>query len=95
MPMSYRGRQSEAIRDAVNRLGLQNHWVIMRHGGRTNCEWRDITRYPADYQYGAEKSARDLYQCLMVDVRQGGLALVNPSGEIVAFYSAPLVRTRW
>lgn len=65
-------------------------WVVWRHGGRQDCQWHPI--YP---QHATEESARAAYQKAFAEMRQGGVKLTNPFGQVVASDWAPRLRTRW
>jgi hypothetical protein len=64
-------------------------WSVWRHGGRRNDKWHairwDETEAPCQHAYEKARS----------DMRQGGVQLISPNGEIVDSGWAPRVRSRW
>lgn len=69
-------------------LAGPNDWKVVRHSGRNGSEWRQ--RF-----VGSEPVARSLYLKLATDLRQGGVRLINPAGEIADAVWAPRLRSRW
>ena len=52
-------------------------WKVIRHSGRKNEEWK--VRYEGSREVAAEK-----FVGIKKKLRLGGVALVNPTGEITA-----------
>lgn len=67
---------------------IEDGWRVMRHSGRRDGEWRLI------YE-GAEDQARYTFSRSVDRLRQGGLRLVSPRGEIAVQQWGPALRTRW
>lgn len=61
---------------------------VLRDGGRIDCGWREVYS-------GPEERARKKYTKIAEDMRQGGLILEGPEGQILAKVTAPRLRTRW
>lgn len=86
----YAGGFSHVIVEEVHpaeEAGAQE-WTVWRHGGRSGDEWRCVAR-------GSEAECREQYRRLFVAMRQGGVELRDPSGEVVDRAWAPRLRTRW
>lgn len=64
-------------------------WTVRRHGGRYCDTWRDVLVTPDEHR------ARAKYAKLHHDMRQGGVELIDPHGNRVAYDWAPRLRTRW
>jgi hypothetical protein len=65
-----------------------NVWSVLRHGGRRTDHWRQTF-------HGTEEAARKWYAIDYKNMRQGGVRLVRPDGEIELNEWAPRVRSRW
>lgn len=63
-------------------------WQVLRHGGMASNRWRVVID-------GDEQKCRKVYDALVVSLRQGGIRLVDPTGEVKESASAPRLRTRW
>lgn len=68
-------------------------WRVLRHSGRGGGPevaslWREVFA-------GPEVEARQRYSTIRLGVRQGGVRLVTPKGEIDSEHGAPRLRTRW
>jgi len=57
--------------------------------GRPTAHWRKLL------WTGDEVKARKRYQQLKTEVRQGEIRLMGSDGVELAYYSAPMARTRW
>lgn len=64
-------------------------WLVRRNGGRKDLPWRIV------FSSRDETKAREHYALLCKEMRQGGVELVNPSGETVERSIAPRLRTKW
>lgn len=64
------------------------YWHVWRHGGNRSHSWRVIASQPF-------RDAALVYQAHARKMRQGGVRLVAPDGEIVYSAAAPLLRSRW
>jgi hypothetical protein len=64
-------------------------YVVERHGGRANTDWRE--RYASPDRAVAEA----WFAGLRDRVRQGGVRLRAPDGAVLREYHAPRLRTRW
>jgi hypothetical protein len=64
-------------------------WQVLRHGGRGSDEWRSV------HKAAEPEKAQARFAKLKANLRQGGLALLDPSGAQVAYTWAPRLRTRW
>lgn len=64
-------------------------WLVLRHSGRSGDPWR------LKFWTGVEAEARARFDELAGELRQGGVALATPEGEIINITSAPRLRTRW
>ena len=93
---------SECTREAAAEAATairrpHRQWLVLRHGGRSNNSWRNAAEREAA-GWGnpyTEGNARTLFGRISTRLRQGAVALINPTGEVVEFDSAPLLRTRW
>lgn len=62
-------------------------WQVQRHSGRNNGAWRTL------YD-GNEDRARRQFAAVALNLRQGGVLLVDPNGAMVDSTWAPRLRTR-
>ena len=67
---------------------LPAKWKVERHGGRCTDVWR--VAYEGD-EHGAHRKFSAMY----LNMRQGGLRLVDTNGVVRREYDATLLRTRW
>lgn len=77
----------DVTREKAAEVAPLGWWSIMRHGGTARNHWRLMGCWPD------EAGARARFD--KIDIRQGGLALTSPDKTIVAWSSAPRLRTRW
>lgn len=61
---------------------------LWRHGGNCNHGWRPVAR-------GGLPLLSETFDNIKRMMRQGGLALVDHHGDVVRYYQAPRLRTRW
>lgn len=73
---------------AVEAIGGRPMWVVMRHSGRSNGHWRMVFD-------GDERAAREKYDAVSLELRQGRVVLYDPQARLVASDSGPTLRTRW
>lgn len=64
-------------------------YAVFRHGGRENTPWHRVAGF------ASEAAARERYGRELVKMRQGGLELRGPGGEIVESAWAPRLHSRW
>jgi len=62
-------------------------WSVWRHGGCHNHQWRCIFE-------GTEEKARAKFEDGLGRLRQGGIALRDPAGDVRISSWAPLHRNR-
>jgi len=75
--------------EEIAAVAPKGYWCVLRHGGRSNNNWRLSVGYEDDTEaLGAFVLERDR-------MRQGGLAVIAPDQTINRYYEAPRVRTRW
>jgi len=88
----------EAAAQAAPRFAAPHrHCIVLRHGGSANHFWRNVAERESA-GWGSpytEYAASFLFRKISNNLRQGGVALINSTGEVVEFYSAPRLRTRW
>jgi len=89
--------REDAARAASRFAAPHRHWIVLRHGGSANHVWRNVAEREAA-GWGnpyTESNARYLFAKVSTILRQGAIALISPTGEVVDFVSAPRLRTRW
>jgi hypothetical protein len=64
-------------------------WKVERNGGRRDTPWRLLGAYLT------ETHARARYELEVQKMRQGGVQLRRPDGELEHRTTAPRIRTRW
>lgn len=64
-------------------------WIVRRCAGRAGSGWHNVLVTPD------EQRTRTTYAKLHHDMRQGGVELIAPDGNRVAYDRAPRLRTRW
>jgi hypothetical protein len=73
----------------ILRESVANGWTILRNGGRATDTWK--------YRHSrfSEEGSLQTYEREKEKMRQGGLALIGPNGNVVRYYEAPRLRSRW
>ena len=66
-------------------------WKVERVSGRWGDDWRAVGPKHGE----SEEKANKRYLALFGKLRQGGVRLVDPAGEVRAMATAPRLRTRW
>ncbi|WPA89754.1 hypothetical protein MCACPph1_CDS0014 [Moorella phage MCACPph1] len=64
-------------------------FIVIRHGGRSCDRWREV------FKGESEEKALAIYEREYEKMRQGGVILLGPQGEIKRRNWAPRIRTRW
>lgn len=75
---------TEALADCP----MDGLWTVVRRGqpgGRIRILWR----------YRDERLARARFEREAIRARQGMVGLIDPHGQFVCYYSAPMARRRW
>lgn len=75
--------------DQASKLFQCGFWTILRHGGRSSDEWK------RRYVCNDESEALSAFDGIKDMMRQGGLAMLSTTGEVVRYYEAPRLRSRW
>ena len=71
------------------RTARGEYWRVERHGGRRTDRWRVVAAYIR------EANGRWKFNELKAEMRQGGVRLYRPDGELADEVVAPALRTRW
>ena len=77
-----------AIKDCLADCPTDGRWTVIRRGlpGRPiRILWR----------YRDEVRARARYESELIRARRGMVGLIDPQGDLDAYYSAPMARRRW
>jgi hypothetical protein len=75
-------------------LTEETAWKVWRHSGRgggpeQTASWRLVGWFYTEHQ------ARNRYDIIRNELRQGGVKLIQPDGKTVGEYHAPRIRSRW
>ena len=83
-------------REKAAEAAPKSRWSVMRHGGRYGDRWRDASpRRPWGADEHSANTAKESFRQMHLALRQGGVALIDPEGNVVGFSSGPTLRTRW
>lgn len=85
------GQLWPALRDLADDSGAFGRYALMRFGGRRSDRWRLVPIRGSDLRLYAELDYRDL----VLQVRQGAVALLDPCGTLLAWYASPRLRSSW
>ena len=70
---------------------MPGEWKVERVSGRWGDDWRPVGPKRGE----SEEKANRRYLELSGKMRQGGVRLVDPAGQVRATSTAPRLRTRW